>query len=187
MKLGYAICGSFCTHSRSLATLRELCADGWEVIPILSPIVFATDTRFGRAADLVRAVEEITGHAPIRTVSAAEPLGPKTPLDALVISPCTGNTLAKMAQGITDTSVTMAAKAHLRADRPLVITLATNDALSANLANIATLLSRKSVYFTPLLQDDPAGKPHSLVADFSLTPAALAAALEGKQMRPLFR
>ena len=116
----------------------------------------------------------------------AEPLGPKLPMDALVICPCTGNTLAKMANGITDTAVTMAAKAHLRSDRPLIIALASNDALSANLKNIATLLSRKNVYFVPLVQDDPQNKPHSLVADFSLLLPTLRFAMEGKQYRKLF-
>ncbi len=184
--IGFAICGSFCTHARALRVLRALQDAGYELQPIVSPMAAATDTRFGRAADLLRIVEEITGHAAITTVSDAEPLGPARPLDALVIAPCTGNTLAKMAHGITDTSVTMAAKAHLRADRPLLISLASNDALSANLANIATLLSRKNVYFVPLCQDDPKGKPHSLVADVERVPEALRAAMAGKQLRPLF-
>ena len=122
----------------------------------------------------------------VHTLVEAEPLGPATPLDALVISPCTGNTLAKIAQGITDSPVTMAAKAHLRCDRPLLLALASNDSLSANLQNIAALLLRKGVFFVPMLQDDPARKPHSLVADFSLLPECLDAALEGKQKRPLF-
>ena len=116
----------------------------------------------------------------------AEPLGPKTPLDALVICPCTGNTLAKIALGITDTSVTMAAKAHLRSDRPLVIALASNDALSANLKNIGTLLSRKNVYFVPMTQDDPVKKPHSLVADFSKLIPTYEAAMRGKQYQKIF-
>ena len=122
----------------------------------------------------------------IHTITGAEPLGPKEPLDALIICPCTGNTLAKMAMGVTDTSVTMAAKAHLRCDRPLVIVLASNDALSANLKNIGTLLQKKSVYFVPMRQDDPQKKPHSLVADFSLLPQTLEGALTGIQIRPIF-
>ncbi len=186
--IGYAICGSFCTHARSLAVLRELRDAGYDLLPILSPIAATTDTRFGMAADLLRTVEDICGRPPITTIAEAEPLGPARPLDALVIAPCTGNTLAKMAQGITDTSVTMAAKAHLRTDRPLVIALASNDAMSANLANIGTLLARKSVYFVPMRQDDPHGKPHSLVAELSLVPDALAAAIDSppRQQRPLF-
>ncbi len=185
--IGYALCGSFCTHARTLAVLRRLRDEGYDILPILSTVSATTDTRFGRAADLLAAVEDICGRAAVLTIEAAEPLGPARPLDALVIAPCTGNTLSKLANGITDGPITMAAKAHLRCDRPLLITLASNDAMSANLGNIATLLTRKSVYFTPLMQDDPAGKPHSLVADFEAIPEALRAALRGEQMRPLFR
>ena len=184
--IGYALCGSFCTHARSLEILARLRGDGYEILPILSEITASTDTRFGRADELVRRVEELCGRPAVRTVRDAEPLGPAIPLDALVICPCTGNTLAKLACGITDTPVCMAAKAHLRSDRPLLITLASNDALSANLKNLGTLLCRKSVYFTPLRQDDPTSKPHSLVADFDRVPDALAAALKGIQLRPLF-
>lgn len=184
--IGYAFCGSHCTLSASLTALEALCASGREVLPILSEAVQTTDTRFWRAAEFCRTVETITGRPAVRTVAEAEPLGPARPLDALVIAPCTGNTLARMAQGITDGAVTMAAKAHLRCDRPLLIALATNDAMSANLANLAAMLARRSVYFVPMRQDDPAGKPHSLVADFARIPEALAAAEEGRQLRPLF-
>ncbi len=188
--IGYAICGSFCTHAHSLAVLRELREAGYDILPILSPIAATTDTRFGSAAELRRTVEELCGRPPVLTVADAEPLGPARPLEALVIAPCTGNTLAKLARGITDTSVTMAAKAHLRADRPLLIALASNDALSAGLANIAVMLNRRSVYFVPMRQDDPRGKPHSLVAELSRVPAALEAALSPdaamRQLRPLF-
>ena len=184
--IGYALCGSFCTLSRSVKVLEELRAAGYDVLPIMSEITATTDTRFGRADAFIHRIEALCGHAIVRTIPEAEPLGPARPLDALLICPCTGNTLAKIANGITDTPVCMAAKAHLRSDRPLVITLASNDAMSANLRNIGTLLSRKNVYFTPLQQDDPVSKPHSLVADFDRVPAALAAAREGKQLRPLF-
>ncbi len=184
--IGYAFCGSFCTHARSLAALERLCRSGYDILPILSTTCYTTDTRFGLAADLLCAVEDICGRSAVYTIPDAEPLGPARPLDALIIAPCTGNTLAKLAKGITDTPVTMASKAHLRTDRPLLITLASNDAMSANLANIALLLSRKSVYFTPLVQDDPISKPHSLVADFERIPEALTAAMEGRQLRPLF-
>lgn len=184
--IGYAFCGSFCTHARSMAALRRLREEGWDVLPILSDIAYTTDTRFGKASELIDELENLCGRHIVHTIFAAEPLGPATPLDALVIAPCTGNTLAKMAHGVTDTPVTMAAKAHLRTDRPLLITLASNDALSANLSNIATLLARKQVYFTPLRQDDPVGKPHSLVADFERIPEALQAAMRGEQLRPLF-
>lgn len=185
--IGYALCGSFCTHARSLAALRSLTADGWDVLPILSETAASTDTRFGRADELCAALTEITGKQPVCSIVQAEPLGPAAPLDALIIAPCTGNTLAKLASGITDTSVCMAAKAHMRTSRPLLLALASNDAMSANLANIARLLQRKNVYFVPLVQDDIQKKPHSLVADFSLIPAALDAMMHKKQLLPLFR
>ena len=184
--IGYAFTGSFCTLSRSIAELRGLVESGWEVLPIMSENAYATDTRFFSAADLRQAVESICGREIVHTIKDSEPLGPKTPLEYLIISPCTGNTLAKIANGITDTAVTMAAKAHLRCDRPILIALATNDAMSQNLANIARLLTRKSVYFLPLCQDDPTGKPHSLVADFSRLSDAFSAMREGRQLRPLF-
>ena len=183
--IGFAMCGSFCTLKRSFEILSSLCQT-YDVLPIMSPITYETDTRFGTAEDHITRAEELCGRKIVHTVEDAEPLGPAQPLEALVICPCTGNTLAKMARGITDTAVCMAAKAHLRSDRPLVIALASNDAMSANLGNIATLLNRKQVYFVPLKQDDPVSKPHSLVADFSLVEDALAAALDGRQLRPLF-
>lgn len=184
--IGYAFCGSFCTLSQSIRILSRIKELGHDILPIMSEITASTDTRFGKAADFAAQIETICGRPIVRTVPEAEPLGPSIPLEALLICPCTGNTLAKMANGITDTPVCMAAKAHLRSDRPLIITLASNDALSANLRNIGTLLSRKNVYFTPLRQDDPVSKPHSLVADFDKVPDALQAALEGRQLRPLF-
>ncbi len=184
--IGYALCGSFCTMSESLSVLRTLADRGYDLLPIMSNAAFSTDTRFGKSADFVKEISDICGREPVVTIRDAEPLGPKLPLEALIICPCTGNTLAKLAAGITDTPVTMAAKAHMRRSRPLLITLASNDAMSANLKNIASLLEKKNVWFTPMLQDDPEKKPHSLVADFSLVPDALSAALTGKQLRPLF-
>ena len=184
--LGYAFCGSFCTHAAALRELQRLITSGYDIQPIISETVLRTDTRFGTARALREEIESLCGRAVIHTVVDAEPLGPSLRLDALILSPCTGNTLAKIANGITDTSVCMAAKAHLRSDRPLVISLASNDALSANLKNIATLLSRKHVYFVPMHQDDPEKKPHSLVADFTLLQPTLQAAFEGKQFRKLF-
>ena len=184
--IGYAFTGSFCTLSRSVAELRGLVESGFDVLPIMSENAYSTDTRFFAAADFRKTVESICGREIVHTIKDAEPLGPKTPLEYLVIAPCTGNTLAKLANGITDTAVTMAAKAHLRCDRPTLIALATNDAMSQNLANIAKLLTRKSVYFLPLCQDDPTGKPHSLVADFKMLGEAFSAMREGRQLRPLF-
>ena len=156
--IGYAMCGSFCTHARALAALRELIAAGEQVQPILSEVAYATDTRFGRASTLVDTLETLCGRSVIHTVEGAEPLGPSRPLEVLIIAPCTGNTLAKMAMGITDGAVTMAAKAHLRCDRPLLLAPASNDAMSANLGNLGRMLGRRSVYVLPLLQDDPLGK-----------------------------
>lgn len=184
--IGYAFCGSFCTLAASLTALRGLLDEGWEVQPICSENVWNTDTRFYRAADLRREIEECCGRPIIHTIAEAEPLGPRTPLDFLIIAPCTGNTLAKMANGVTDTAVTMAAKAHLRTDRPLLLALASNDALTANLANLGRMTVRRSVYLVPMRQDDPIGKPGSLVADFTRIPEAFAAAREGKHLRPLF-
>ncbi len=184
MKIGYALTGSFCTVSRSLEVLKDL-AKKYETVPIVSDNIAKTDTRFGTAADTVRSLTEICGVPPITEIKDAEPLGPSNPLDLLIISPCTGNTLAKIANGITDTAVTMAAKAHLRCDRPLVIAIATNDALSQNLKNIAVLLSRKSVYFVPFGQDSPIKKPHSMISDFTLTEKTMEYALSGKQIQPL--
>ena len=184
--IGYAFCGSFCTFSRSLSVLKKLVDEGYEVLPIMSETAYSTDTRFGKAKEYIREIENITGKSIIHTVKDAEPLGPKQPLQALIISPCTGNTLAKIASGITDTAVTMAAKAHLRCDRPLLIAVSSNDAMSQNLSNLGRLITRRSVYFVPLVQDDPVGKPHSLVADIERIPECLDLAKEGKQARPLF-
>ena len=184
--IGYAMCGSYCTHAVSLEILKKLSQNN-DILPILSFNSYSTDTRFGKADELKRRLKEYTGHDVIHTIEQAEPLGPKIKLDALIISPCTGNTLAKLAHGITDTPVTMAAKAHMRTSRPLIIALATNDAMSANLANIGHLLNRKNVYFVPLVQDDPVNKPHSLVADFSMVDDSYTAALRGNQIRPMFK
>lgn len=184
--IGYAMCGSFCTFEPSYRALCELCRAGYEVQPIMSENAYTVDTRFQEAREFSRRVEDICKRRIIHTITDAEPLGPKTPLDALVVAPCTGNTLAKIASGITDTAVTMAAKAHLRRDRTLLIALATNDAMSQNLGNIARLITRRSVYFVRMVQDDPQGKPHSLVARMTEIPSALEAALRGEQMRPVF-
>ncbi len=185
--IGFALCGSYCTHKKAIAELEALINSGYEVLPIVSENVFSTDTRFGKAADTIATLENLCHRPVIHTVHDAEPLGPKIELEALIICPCTGNTLGKLAHGITDTAVTMAAKAHLRSDRPLVISLASNDALSANLANIATMLNRKCVYFVPMLEDDPINKPHSLVADFSLLFPTLKLALQGRQIQKIFK
>ncbi|MBQ5362899.1 MAG: dipicolinate synthase subunit B [Clostridia bacterium] len=184
--VGFAMCGSYCTHAQVLEQLDALLARGYDVVPIVSERVWETDTRFGTAQALRQSLYAKCGNEVVHTIRDAEPLGPARPLSALVICPCTGNTLAKLAAGVTDSAVCMAAKAHLRSDRPLLIALASNDAMSANLQNIATLLNRKNVFFVPVRQDDPASKPHSLVADFAQVPTALEQALAGRQMRKLF-
>ena len=184
--VGFAMCGSYCTHAQALEQLDALLARGYDVVPIVSERVWETDTRFGTAQALRQSLYAKCGNEVVHTIRDAEPLGPARPLSALVICPCTGNTLAKLAAGVTDSAVCMAAKAHLRSYRPLLIALASNDAMSANLQNIATLLNRKNVFFVPVRQDDPASKPHSLVADFVQVPTALEQALAGRQMRKLF-
>jgi len=184
--IGYAFCGSFCTLAKSVVQLNALVSAGYDVLPIVSENVYNTDTRFGSAVNFINTIENICGKKVIHTITEAEPLGPKIKLDSMIISPCTGNTLAKLANGVTDTSVTMAAKAHLRGNRPLLIALASNDALSANLHNIAALICRKNIYFVPMSQDDPENKPHSLVADFSLIPGSLKSAENGIQPEPVF-
>lgn len=183
---GYAMCGSFCTLRASLLALEGLVARGLDVQPILSERVVSTSTRFISPSELIKRLEALTKRRVVCTVEDAEPFGAKCPLDELIIAPCTGNTLAKIAHGVTDTAVTMAAKAHLRCDRPTLIALATNDAMSQNLANIGTLLARKSVYLLPMRQDDPVGKPHSLVADFGRLCEGYDAMLAHRQLRPLF-
>ena len=184
--IGYAFCGSFCTLGASIASLEAIVNAGHDVLPIMSENAYSTDTRFQTASDFVTRVEDITKKKVIHTVKDAEPLGPFTPLDALIIAPCTGNTLSKLSSGITDTAVTMAAKAHLRRDRPLLIALASNDAMSQSLSSIARLLTRRSVYFVPMRQDDPIKKPYSLVADMSSIPESLDEMMKGNQIRPLF-
>ena len=184
--IGFAMCGSYCTHKYSIAQLEGLINDGFDIIPIVSENVYSTDTRFGEAKALQKKLFDLCGREAIHTIVDAEPLGPKVELDALIISSCTGNTLAKMAAGITDTPVCMAAKAHLRSDRPLLIALSTNDALSANMKNIGAMLEKKNVYFVPMRQDDPVNKPHSLVSELPLLPKAMNAAKEGRQIQKLF-
>ena len=183
--VGFAVCGSFCTHAKAMEALEQVKAQFARVVPIVSEVTANTDTRFGRAHDLMREMERICDHRVIATVKAAEPIGPQKLLDLLIIAPCTGNTLGKLAAGITDTSVTMAAKAHLRNERPVLIAPSTNDGLAASAASIGALLPRKYIYYVPFGQDDFEKKPTSLVADFSRVAQAAQAALEGRQLQPL--
>ncbi|MBP3706319.1 MAG: dipicolinate synthase subunit B [Clostridia bacterium] len=183
--LGYALCGSFCTISKSIEALRELRKFDMKIIPIMSEIVYKTDTRFGKAENIKAEVEEICGSPVIHTIAGAEPIGPKNLLDIIVVSPATGNTLAKCALGVTDTPVTMAVKAHLRNNKPVVFAIATNDALGASAKNIGLLHNTKNIYFVPYTQDDPSDKNNSLVCDFSKIPETVQAALLGKQIQPI--
>ena len=184
MTVGFALCGSFCTFA-SVFPIMEKLTEKHEVIPIFSFNAATIDSRFGLAKEHLARAEAICGRKPIVTIAEAEPIGPKKLLDALVIAPCTGNTLAKLSHGIADTPVTMAAKSHLRNGRPVLIAVSTNDALSGAAENIGKLLARKNYYFVPFGQDDPAGKPNSMVADFSRIAEALQLATEGKQLQPI--
>ena len=183
--IGFAVCGSFCTHARAMEALEQVKARFARVIPIVSECTAATDTRFGCAHELMREMARICDHRVISTIAGAEPIGPQKLLDLLIIAPCTGNTLGKLAAGVTDTSVTMAAKAHLRNGRPVVIAMASNDGLAAGARNIGELLVRKNYYFVPFGQDNARAKPSSLVADFSKIPETVEAALRGEQIQPL--
>ena len=179
------MCGSFCTHARAMAALEQVRARWRNVVPIVSECTAATDTRFGNAHDLMREMERICDHRVISTVKAAEPIGPQKLLDLLIIAPCTGNTLAKLAHSIADSPVTMAAKSHLRNGRPVLLAVSTNDALAGAAENIGKLMARKHYYFVPFRQDSWEKKPTSMVADFSLIPDAAEAALDGQQIQPI--
>lgn len=184
MNIGFALCGSFCTYSAVLPIMEEL-AKSHHITPILSPAAATTDTRFGSAQEHIQRLTDICGRAPLTTITDVEPIGPKRLLDILVIAPCTGNTLTKLSHGIADTTVTMAAKSHLRNGRPILIGISSNDALSAGAENLGRLLNRKHYYFVPFGQDDPFEKPFSMVAKFEKLPQALRAAKEGYQLQPL--
>ena len=184
MNVGFALCGSFCTYAKVFPAMELLCRD-YQVTPIFSDVSYTTDSRFGTASEHIEAARELCGVEPLHTIAQVEPIGPKKLFDILVIAPCTGNTLAKLAHGIADGPVTMAAKSHLRNGRPVLIAVSTNDALGAAAENIGKLLARKHIYFVPFGQDDPIGKPTSMVADFSKLPAALEAALEERQVQPI--
>lgn len=183
--LGFALTGSYCTIERTLPEIENLVLSGATVTPILSENFATVDTRFGSAADWIEKIEQICGRRSIRTIVEAEPIGPKKMFDALIIAPCTSNTLAKIANGITDGPVTMACKAHLRSARPVVLAISTNDALSGSARNIGQLLNTKHFYFVPFGQDDVAKKPNSLVSHTELILPTVEAALEGHQLQPL--
>lgn len=186
-KIGVAFTGSFCTYKKVFEELKKLVEEGAEVQTIFSNASQTIDSRFGKAADFVADAEKITGIKPMMTINQAEPIGPKSLLDLLVILPCTGNTIAKLANGITDTPVLMAAKAHLRNEKPLVVSVSTNDALGMNMKNIGLLLNAKHLYFVPFGQDDPVKKPNSMVAHTELLIPTVEAALQGRQYQPIIQ
>ena len=183
-KLGFALCGSFCTFDKVIAEMEKI-KDKYDIYPIMSPCAAYTDTRFGKCEDFKNKIIAITGKKPITTIPEAEPIGPKKLLDVLLIAPCTGNTLGKLSCGIYDTSVTLATKSHLRNERPTVIAVSTNDALSTSSKNIGTLLNCKNIFFVPMNQDNPYSKYRSVVADFTKIDDTIQAALEGKQIQPI--
>lgn len=185
VRVGFAMCGSYCTFARVIPIIEKLKSDGADVTPIMSENVYCTDTRFGKAQEHINRIEDICNKKIISTIKDAEPIGPKKLLDILIIEPCTGNTLGKLANGITDTSVTMAAKAHLRNNRPVLIAVSTNDGLSTSAKNIGILHNCKNIYFVPYRQDDPLYKENSLVADFDRTIVAMHNALENRQLQPI--
>lgn len=184
MTIGFALCGSFCTFAQVFPVMEQL-AETYKIVPIFSPVACTVNTRFGTAASHIRRAAEICGASPLTTIQEVEPIGPRKLLDALVIAPCTGNTVAKLSHGVADTAVTMAAKSHLRNARPVVVAISTNDALAGAAENIGRLLVRKNYYFVPFGQDDALQKPTSLVADFRQIPRTLDLALAGKQIQPL--
>ena len=182
MKIGYCFTGSFCTFSKSIEELKKIVSAGHSVVPIMSENAYSTDTRFGDARDIQEQLIQITGNSIIHTISAAEPIGPKKMFDVLIVAPCTGNTLAKLASGITDTSVTMAVKSHLRNSKPVVIGVSTNDALGAAAKNIGILRNYKNYYFVPLGMDDCINKPKSMVCDFTKVLSTALLAAQGKEV-----
>ena len=185
MKVGFAMCGSFCTFAAVFQELERFTATFADVVPILSEISATVDSRFGTAEEHTARITALCGHRPLLKISEAEPIGPKALLDLLVIAPCTGNTLGKMAAGITDSVVTMAAKAQLRNNRPVLLAVSTNDGLGASGKNIMELMNRRNLFFVPFGQDDPQGKPQSLKADMCRITEAALAALEGRQLQPI--
>lgn len=187
LKIGFAVTGSFCTFSRAFEQMKILREMNAEIIPVLSFSGSSTDTRFGTAADNIEKITEICGRRPVMTIEDAEPIGPKKMTDVMLVAPCTGNTLAKLAGSITDSPVTMAVKSHLRNSKPVILNISTNDALAGSLKNIGMLMNMKNYYFVPFSQDDSRKKPSSLVADFTLIPDTISSAINGVQIQPVVR
>lgn len=186
IRVGFAMCGSFCTFGKAIEQMKKLIEAKYKVFPIMSFNASRIDTRFGKAKDFISEIEGICDSKIINTIEGAEPIGPKNMADIILIAPCTGNTLGKLCSAITDTPVTMAAKSQLRVHKPVLISLATNDALGASAQNIGKMLNNKNIYFVPMSQDDPVKKPNSLVANFDLISSSIELALLGKQKQPIF-
>lgn len=185
IKIGFVLTGSFCTFSKTIPKMKELVKQGAKVIPIMSYNAYNLDTKFGKVQEFIEEIEEITGKEIIHTIQGAEPIGPKKMTDIMVIAPCSGNTMAKLAYDIIDTPAVMAAKSHLRNNRPLVIATSTNNGLSGNAENIGKLLNRKNYYFVPFKQDNPISKPRSIVFEFEYLIRTIKAALDGEQISPI--
>lgn len=187
VKIGFAMCGSFCTFSKAIAEMENLLNNGFDVQPIMSFNAYNLDTKFGKAKDFINKIEKMCEKQIIHTIQDAEPIGPNKMVDLMLVAPCTGNTLAKLCNAVTDTPVTMAVKSHLRIQRPVVIALASNDALGASAQNIGRILNTKNIFLTPLSQDDFLKKPQSLVANFNLILNIVEKALVGKQIQPILK
>lgn len=187
MNIAFGITGSFCTHNQILKHIEELVKKGHNIVPIVTPIVLKTDTRFGKAQEFVNSLKKITSNEVVCSLTQAEPLGPKNIVDAIIIAPCTGNTLAKLANGITDNALLLTAKSLLRNNKPVIVGVSTNDALGQNLKNIATLMNSKNIYFVPMCQDDFENKPKSLVAKWNMIEQTLDMATNHKQIQPVLQ
>lgn len=186
IKLGFALCGSFCTLAKSIDLMKKLSNLNYDILPIMSFNAYNLDTKFGNSRDFIQKIEEISSKPVLKSLTEVEPIGPKNMTDILLVCPCTGNTLAKISHAITDTPVTLAVKSHLRVKKPVVISLATNDALGASFKNFSKVFNTKNIFFTPLNQDDFKNKPNSMVANFDLVPKTLEFALQKKQIQPIF-
>lgn len=185
--IGYAMCGSFCTFRKAVEQMKNLKDNGYDILPIMSDTAYNTDTRFGKAKEFISEIENIAQKSIVHTITSAEPIGPKYMCDIMLVAPCTGNTLSKIANGITDTPVTMAVKSHLRVEKPVLLCIASNDALGASAQNIGKLLNTKNIYFVPMSQDAPIEKPNSLISHFDLIEESVKSVQNGIQPQPIFR
>lgn len=183
--IGFAVTGSFCMHKKILKTIKSLKTKGYNILPIVSQTVFYTDTKFGKSKDFIAEIESITENKVIKTITEAEPIGPKSLIDILIVAPCTGNTLSKISNAITDNAVTMAVKSHLRQNKPVLIGVSSNDALGKNSENLGRLINSKNIFFIPFGQDDYINKPNSLISEWSLTEKAMLEAEKGQQLQPI--